>query len=281
MLAISAMNRHLPLPLVGIPCCVKQIDIHPFHAVGEKYINAVAHGAGTMPLMIPALGGGADLDALDALVDLDDLLDRLDGVFLTGSLSNVEPHHYGGHEPRPTTARDPQRDALTLKLIHHTIARGMPLMAVCRGIQELNAALGGTLFQHVEEVPGRFDHRADETKSREEQYAPAHTIDVTPGGLLHKITGETHYTVNSIHGQGIDRVADCLVVEAVAPDGQVEAVSHKDAAGFMLGVQWHPEWRFHERPADHALFTAFGDACRAYAAAKGDVSDDNRRGQVA
>ena len=99
--------------------------------------------------------------------------------------------------------------------------------------------------------------------------------------MLHGITGQTQYTVNSIHGQGIDRVADCLVVEAVAPDGQVEAVSHKDAPGFMLGVQWHPEWRYDERPADHALFTAFGDACRAYAAAKGDVSDDSRRGQVA
>ncbi len=270
-----------PLPLVGIPCCVKEVGIHPFHAVGEKYLNAVAHGARTMPLMIPAFGAGEDLDPLTDLIDLDDLLERLDGVFLTGSLSNVEPKHYDGHDPRPTTTLDPQRDELTLKLIRHATARGMPLLAVCRGIQELNAAFGGTLYQHVEEVPGRLDHRADESKPRDDQYAPAHDVDVTPGGWLHRITGLDRYRVNSIHGQGIDRVADDLVVEAVAPDGHVEAVSVKNATGFALGVQWHPEWRYWERPADQALFTAFGEACRSYATAKGESADDDRRGQVA
>ena len=253
------MNSDLPLPLVGISCCVKPVGIHPFHAVGEKYINAVAHGARAIPLLIPAFGDGADLDPLAELVGLDDLLDRLDGVFMTGSLSNVEPKHYGGHDPRPTTALDPQRDELTLKLIRHAVARGVPLLAVCRGIQELNAAFGGTLFQHVEEVPGRLDHRADDSKPRAEQYGPAHDIDVTPGGLLHEITGLERYKVNSIHGQGVDRVADGLAVEAV---------SVKGASGFALGVQWHPEWRYWERPVDAALFAAFGEACRAYASAR-------------
>ena len=275
------MTHAHPLPLVGIPCCVKQIGIHPFHAVGEKYINAVAHGAGAMPVLIPAFGGGEDLDPLTALVDLDDLLDRLDGVFVTGSPSNVDPALYGGHEPRTTTLLDPQRDALTLALIRHAIARGVPLFAVCRGIQEMNAAMGGSLFQHVEEVPGRMDHRADDDLPRARQYDPVHDVEVTPGGLLNRITGLDRYRVNSLHSQGIDRVAEGFVVDAEAPDGQIEAVSVRDAPGFALGVQWHPEWRYHERTHDHALFTAFGEACRAYAAAKSESNHGDRRGQVA
>jgi putative glutamine amidotransferase len=275
------MSFPLPLPVVGIPCCVKQIGIHPFHTVGEKYINAVAHGSGAMPLLIPAFGGGEDLDPLTALVSLDDLLDKLDGVFVTGSPSNVHPSLYGGHEPRTTTLLDPQRDALTLALIRHAVLRGVPVFAVCRGIQEMNAAFGGTLFQHVQEVPGRFDHRADESLSRPQQYEPVHDIEVTPGGLLQQITGLERYKVNSLHAQGIDRPAETFQVEAVAPDSQIEAVSVKDAPGFALGVQWHPEWRYHERAHDHALFTAFGEACRAYAAAKARGDHGERPGQVA
>ena len=256
-----------PLPLVGIPCDIREIAPHPFHAVGEKYINGVAHGARAIPLLIPGFGGGRDMAPLDELIDIDDLLDGLDGIFLPGSPSNVEPRLYGGHAPRPTTLLDVQRDVLSMPLIRRTIARGMPLFAVCRGIQELNAALGGTLFQHVEEVPGRFDHRAPDVP-RDEQYKVTHDIAVTPGGLLHRITGKTRYMVNSLHGQGIDSLAPGLTVEAVAPDGQIEAVSLTGAPVFQFGVQWHPEWRFQERAEDHALFTAFGDACRAHRAAR-------------
>lgn len=256
-----------PLPLVGIPCDIREIAPHPFHAVGEKYINGVAHGALAIPLLIPGFGGGRDMAPLDDLIDIDDLLDGLDGIFLPGSPSNVGPHHYGGHEPRPTTLLDPQRDTLAMPLIHRTIARDMPLFAVCRGIQELNAAMGGTLFQHVEEIPGRIDHRAPDVP-RDEQYKVTHDIAVTHGGLLHSITGKTHYMVNSLHGQGIDRLADGLTVEALADDGQIEAVSVTGAPTFQLGVQWHPEWRFQERAEDHALFTAFGEACRAQHAAR-------------
>ena len=256
-----------PLPLVGIPCDIREIAPHPFHAVGEKYINGVAHGARAIPLLIPGFGSGRDMAPLDGLIDLDDLLDGLDGIFLPGSPSNVGPQLYGGHEPRPTTLLDAQRDALALPLIRRTVARGMPLFAVCRGLQELNAALGGSLFQHVEEVPGRFDHRAPDAP-RDQQYEPAHEIAVTEGGLLHRITGQTLYRVNSLHGQGIDRLAGGLTVEAVAPDGQIEAVSVTGAATFQFGAQWHPEWRFQERAEDHALFTAFGDACRAYHAVR-------------
>ncbi len=261
------MTASGPLPFVGSPCDIREIAPHPFHAVGEKYINAVAHGATAIPLLIPGFGGGRDLEPLDGLIDLDDLLDGLDGVFLPGSPSNVEPQHYSGHDPRPTTLLDVQRDTLALPLIRRVIDRGMPLLAVCRGIQELNAALGGTLFQHVEEVEGRFDHRAPDV-ARDGQYEAAHEIEVTRGGVLHRLTGLERYRVNSLHGQGIDRLAEGLDLEAVAPDGQIEAVSVGRAPTLQLGVQWHPEWRFRERAADHALFTAFGEACRAWRAGR-------------
>ncbi len=266
------MTQFGSLPLVGIPCDLRQIGIHPMHVVGEKYINAVAHGSEVLPMLIPCFGQGADLEPLENLYSVDDLLDRLDGVFLPGSPSNVGPHHYGGHDPRPDTLQDPQRDALTLPMIRRIVERGIPMFAVCRGIQEVNAALGGTLFQHVEEVPGRRDHRENKADPRETQYGPAHAIAVTPGGVLHGIVGMENYEINSLHSQGFDRPAERLQVEAVAPDGQIEAVSVKGAPFLQLGVQWHPEWRFRERPADAALFTAFGEACRTYHAARRSAS---------
>ena len=262
------MTHQGSLPLVGIPCDLRIIGIHPMHVVGEKYINAVAHGAGVMPMLMPCFGEGSDLEPLENLYSVDDLLDRVDGVFLPGSPSNVGPHHYGGHAPRPDTLQDPQRDALTLPMIRRIVERGIPMLAVCRGIQELNAALGGSLFQHVEEEPGRMDHRENKDDPREKQYGPAHSIKVTPGGVLHGITGLETYEINSIHGQGVNQPAERLQVEAVAPDGQIEAVSVKGAPFLQLGVQWHPEWRFRERKPDHALFTAFGEACRAYGTAR-------------
>ena len=176
----------------------------------------------------------------------------------------MNPRHYGGRPPRPTTLLDSQRDALTLPLIRRIVARDMPLFAVCRGIQELNAALGGTLFQHVEEVPGRMDHRENKEDPRHKQYAPVHDVLLAEGGVLRRITGLASYKVNSIHGQGIDRPAEALDVEAVAPDGQIEAVSVRGARHFQIGVQWHPEWHFRERAPDVALFAAFGEACRAW-----------------
>ncbi len=251
-----------PLPVIGIPCDVRTIDIHPFHAVGEKYIDAVAHGAGAIPMLIPCFGEGGDLKPLEELFAIDDLLDRVDGIFLPGSPSDVQPHLYGGEEPRDFTKLDIQRDTLVLPLIRRIVERGVPLLAVCRGIQELNVALGGTLHLVLEEVEGLIPHRVGKSKPRDVQYRPMHDIDVVPGGVLHAITGLKRYRVNSVHGQGIDRLAGALRVEATAPDGLVEAVSVRDVPVLQLGVQWHPEWRFRERDFDLALFTALGAACR-------------------
>jgi len=273
-----------PLPLIGIPACAREIGIHPFHVVGEKYINAVAHGSGALPLLIPAFGAGRDLASLVELVDVEDLVSRLDGLFLTGSPSNVEPHLYAGEPSRPGTHHDAQRDVTTLPLINAALAAGLPLFAVCRGIQELNVALGGTLHQNVQELPGHRDHRADTTLPRDDQYAPAHKVRLTPGGLIARLVGAEEIAVNSLHAQGIDRLGEGLAVEAVAPDGLIEAVRVSQAPGFALGVQWHPEWRVAETPRYRVLFEAFGDAARARAdARRGDGHHENARthGRVA
>jgi putative glutamine amidotransferase len=232
------MNSDHALPLIGIPSCVRDIGIHPFHAVGEKYINAVAHAAHALPVLIPAFGEGRDLDTLVDHIALDDLIERLDGLFLTGSPSNVEPHHYDGPESKPGTHHDAQRDETTLPLIRAAVAAGLPLFAVCRGIQEVNVAFGGTLHQLVQNVPGMMDHREDKGLERADQYAPAHPVALTPGGVLAGLASAPDVRVNSLHSQAIDRIGRGLMTEATAPDGLIEAVSVKDAPAFALAAIW-------------------------------------------
>ena len=248
------------LPVIGVPACLVPRDAFHFHQVGDKYIDSVVDGAGGLPWIIPALGRRLDLDAV---------LDRVDGLLITGSPSNVEPHHYAGPPAPPGCLSDPARDATTLPLIRGALARGVPLFAICRGIQELNVALGGSLHQMLHEVDGRSDHRSDKSRSPQERYEPVHTLRLTPGGVLQRLLdGAPTVEVNSLHGQGLDRVAEALVVEAVAPDGTIEAVSVRDARGFALGVQWHPEWRVLDNPVSRRLFAAFGAACRQRARAR-------------
>ncbi len=192
-------------------------------------------------------------------------MERIDGLLFTGSPSNVGSRHYGGPASAPGTILDTQRDSFTLPLIRDAVAAGVPLLAICRGCQELNVALGGTLHQTVHKVPGRMDHREDKSQPRDVQYGPAHDIALTPGGMLTSIWPELEATVNSLHAQGIDRPAPDLLIEATAPDGQIEAVSGDDSAGFCLGIQWHPEWKVRDNALSMAIFTAFGNAARAHA----------------
>ncbi len=250
-------------PLVLIPCDVKQVGVHPFHCVGEKYIDAVAHGAGAWPLLLPAFGGGEDLEPLTGHMDLDALLALADGVFLPGSVSNVAPPEYGEADD-PGMRHDVQRDALALPLIRRAMALAVPLFAVCRGLQELNVALGGTLYPHLDRVEGLINHREDPGLERAAQYRPAHAVRLGPGGQLQSLLQADEIRVNSLHGQGIRKLAPSLVAEAVAPDGLVEAVSCPSHPAFLLGVQWHPEWRFREDPVSVALFRAFGSAAAAH-----------------
>lgn len=245
--------------LIGVSGCAIEDEGNRFYVkVGDKYVNAIAGAAKATPMIIPPLGD---------VLDLDLMLDRLDGLFLTGSPSNVEPHHYEGPAFRDGVKRDARRDSTTLPLIKKAIQRGMPVFAVCRGHQELNVALGGTLHQHVQELPGKRDHRVNNDLDYMGQYDVAHSITIRADGPLAALAGATEANVNSLHSQAIDRLAPGLVVEAESPDGVIEAVSMPSAKGFLLSVQWHPEhpvaltWTLSK-----AMFAAFGDAARAYAA---------------
>jgi putative glutamine amidotransferase len=244
------------LPIVGIPACVRTIKERVFHTVAEKYPNALIEASRCLPMLIPAVG---------PRIDPWGMLDALDGLLLTGSPSNVHPSEYGCVPGHPETLHDPARDATTLPLIREAVRRGLPIFAICRGIQELNVALGGTLHQRVHEIPGRLNHRASR-EAPNGPYGPAHAVALTPGGILEHLAGGRAAMVNSLHSQGIDRPASELRVEAVAPDGQIEAVS-LPGARFVVGVQWHPEYKPLENPLSRALFAAFSKAC--YAASAG------------
>jgi putative glutamine amidotransferase len=245
-------------PIIAIPADRRMIGAHPFHAVGEKYVNAVVEGAGALPLLVPALG-----DAIDP----EELLTRIDGVLFTGSPSNVEPHHYAGTPSEPGTLHDPERDATTLPLIPRAVSAGVPVLGICRGFQEMNVAFGGTLHQKVQEVPGHLDHREDKSQPLEIQYGPAHGLALEPGGLLDGLMpAGDRPRVNSLHSQGVNRLGRGLAVEARAPDGLIEAFRVAGAARFALAVQWHPEWKFMGNSLSRAIFAAFGAATRECAA---------------
>ena len=240
-------------PIVLVPACNRLLGDHAFHIAGKKYVDAVRL-AGATPLIVPT----ALADEFDALLDV------ADGVLLTGSPSNVHPSHYDENVRDRTLPLDPARDAWTLLLIRRVLERGLPLFAICRGAQETNVALGGSLHQAVHEIGPHIDHRAPHGKSADAQYANAHEVEVVPGGILAKIVGQARFQVNSLHGQAVNRLAAGLRVEARAPDGVVEAFSVADAKGFSLCVQWHPEWQAATNPVSRQMLQAFGDAVRAH-----------------
>jgi putative glutamine amidotransferase len=244
------MNKR---PVIGIPADRRMIGPHPFHAVGEKYIAAVVQAADCLPLLVPVL---------ETPLDVSEILARVDGIFFPGSPSNVEPRHYSGSPSVEGTLHDAHRDATTLSLIPRAIASGVPVLGVCRGFQEMNVAMGGTLHQRVHEVEGFHDHREDKEQPLDVQYAPAHPVTLEPGGVLLELAGRERIEVNSLHGQGVDRLAPDLAVEARAPDGLVEAFRVKSAPTFALAVQWHPEWQVMRNPFSQALFAEFGRAAR-------------------
>ena len=240
-------------PVVIVTSCNRSFGEHPFHIAGRKYVDAVRL-AGALPLIAPPF----------AVDEIDPLLATADGVLLTGSPSNVHPSHFDEAVHDPSLPLDPERDAWTLPLVRRALAIGMPLLAICRGTQEVNVALGGTLHQAVQEQPGYIDHRDDPDAPVAAQYGPAHAVQVVPGGLLRQILGADEATVNSLHGQGVARLAPGLRVEATAPDGMIEAFTAPDAAGFNLCLQWHPEWQAKDNPVSMKLLRAFGLACQRF-----------------
>lgn len=241
------------LPVVLVPACNTRQGEHPFHVVGRKYVDAVRL-AGALPLVVPRLEPG----------EIDDALALAHGVLLTGSPSNVHPSAFGEEVRDPSLPLDPERDAWTLPLIRRALAIGLPLFGICRGAQEVNVALGGTLHQAVQEVDGLADHREPEGQPTAVQYAAAHPVEVVGGGLLETILGSGRIEVNSLHGQGVRALARGLRAEALAPDGLVEAFTMPSSAGFNLCVQWHPEWQAADNPVSMRLLRAFGDAVHRY-----------------
>ncbi len=245
---MSAAGR----PVVLVSGCSRVLGHHVYHTVGKKYIDAVRL-AGCQPLVVPSA----------AASELDLLLDLADGMLLTGSPSNVHPSHFDEDVHDRSLPLDTVRDAWTLLLIPKALALGVPLLGICRGAQEINVALGGSLHQAVQELPGYDDHRDDATAPVEVQYGPAHSVAVEPGGVLAKLLGLPRFDVNSLHGQAVNRLAEGLLVEARAPDGVIEAFSKPDAPGFNLCVQWHVEWLAAGNPISMRILKAFGAACSA------------------
>ncbi len=251
------MPRTARKPLVWLPACHRQLDLSDpggYSVLADRYASAVAD-IGLQPAVFP-LAEAADVQALLSLVD---------GVMLTGSPSNIEATHYGA-APLPADLLDPRRDALTLHLVRAAIAAGVPLFAVCRGLQEMNVALGGSLYQQVHAEPGLMDHREPAGATVEAQFAPRHEVRLAPGSAFEQWAGGATAQVNSLHGQGLKRLGDGLVAEALSPDGLIEGVRHAKASAFAFGVQWHPEWQPASTPFYARSFEAFADACRAHCA---------------
>lgn len=245
-----------PPCMVWLPADHRLLGDHghqmPFLLLGDKYARAVKVGAQAQPVMFP-LADAAQVPQLLALVD---------GVVLTGSPSNVHPSHFDQSVRDPQLPLDPERDSLTLALVRACVERGVPLLGICRGFQEINVALGGSLHQAVQAVPGHMDHRDPPGLPADAQYAPSHPIDIVPGSVLAQWAGGTRAMVNSLHGQGVDRLAPGLRALAHAPDGLVEAFEVEGARTFACAMQWHPEWRCWDNPFYSAIFRAFGDAAR-------------------
>jgi len=242
-------------PLIGLTADQKYLEQHYWHAVEEHYLTAVIDAMGGIPVIIPALAEQLDQQAL---------LQRLDGLVLTGGVSNIEPHRYGRASEQSDCARDPQRDATNFGLIPRAIALGLPILGICRGLQELNVALGGTLHQRVQLIADKMDHREPLVEALEQQYGPAHPVTLQAGGILAGLSAQREVVVNSLHGQGIDRLADGLRVEALAADGLIEAVSLPSAAAFTVAVQWHPEWYRYNSPFCRDLLAEFGARCKSF-----------------
>ncbi|NCO87328.1 MAG: gamma-glutamyl-gamma-aminobutyrate hydrolase family protein [Rhodobacterales bacterium] len=237
-------------------------DQYPSHAVGTMNSCAVAHAAGALPLIVPAD---------PAVTSVAELLDVCDGFLLTGGRPNVHPSEYGEAETPAHGAFDRGRDAVVLPLIRACVARGQPFLGVCRGFQEVNVALGGSLWPEIRDLPGRDNHRMPPDGTLEEKFALRHVVTFTEGGPFHRLMGAREVMTNSLHGQGIKRPGEAIVIDGTAPDGTPEAIYVQGAPGFTLSVQWHPEWNAASDPVSRPLFAAFGAAAAAWAAGRKPV----------
>lgn len=231
-------------------------DQYPAHAGGTMNSEAVSGVSGCMPLLIPAD---------PRFVSVEELLNRCDGFLLTGGRPNVHPEHYGEAATDAHGEFDRARDAIVLPLVRACVENGQPFLGICRGFQEVNVAMGGSLYPEIRDLPGRDNHRMPPDGTLEEKFALRHSVEFSQDGAFHQLFGAQSVMTNTLHGQGIKRAGSRVVIDGFAPDGTPEAIFIKDAPGFTLSVQWHPEWDAANDPVSRPLFTAFGDAVRAWA----------------
>jgi putative glutamine amidotransferase len=243
-------------PLIAVVADVKTFENYTWHAAPQQYLDAAVRGSCVTPLIVPSFGDS---------IDIEGILSGVDGLLVTGSRSNVHPALYGIAPSKAHEPYDHARDSTSLPMVRLALAKGVPILAICRGIQELNVALGGSLATEIQEQPGRMDHRAIVSDVQAERFAIRHPVHVKEGSCLAEVLGAGPVAVNSVHRQAIDRLANGLQVEAVADDGTVEAVSVKNSKAFAVGVQWHPEYWFASDTPSNAIFKAFGDAARKHA----------------
>ena len=245
-------------PVVGIIGNSYLIDEHyPAFAGGKMNAEAVAEVSDCLPLLIPSH---------PQMVSVDELMATCDGFLLTGGRPNVHPEEYGEAATEAHGQFDRCRDAVTLPLIRACVAAGQPFFGICRGFQEVNVAMGGTLYPEIRDLPGRMNHRMPPDGTLEEKFALRHKVTLTEGGVFHRLFGAAEVMTNTLHGQGIKKPGARIVIDGHAPDGTPEALYVADAPGFTLSVQWHPEWRAGEDPVSRPLFEAFGAAARAFRA---------------
>lgn len=242
-------------PIVGIVIDERLIDKHPTYLVLAKYIEPLIKFARTTPILIPPICKASIIE---------NYLSLIDGLLLTGSPSDIHPSNYGHEIKNPDSFFDNNRDETSFSLIRGAIRLGLPVLGICRGFQEINVALGGTLHQSIHRTPQYMDHREKKGESIDVQYGKQHSVTADPNGKLIKIVNRERWDVNSLHDQGIDILAPDLQIEARADDGLIEAVSLKSEDKFVLGAQWHFEWKTHSDPNSLAIFNAFGAACKKY-----------------
>jgi putative glutamine amidotransferase len=251
------MTSSSSLPLIGVPTSIMQMPGSQFYAFvsGKRYIASVNEFSNCMAVQIPSLADDYDYA---------DLVRRFDGIMLTGGRANVEPHNYGGPPFPEDEAIDPDRDATVLRIVPACIEAGVPILGICRGLQEINVALGGSLHYRVNEVPGKNDHRMPrgDGVTDEDIYALRHPVKLTEGGLFQELTGKQEVMVNTLHGQGIDRLGEGLAVEAVSDDGIIEGIRIESHPNFAAAVQWHTEFQpsRDEHLLSRKLYEAFGEA---------------------
>jgi putative glutamine amidotransferase len=244
-------------PVVGIISNSHMInDDYHVYGAGALNVQALSDVSGTLPLIVPA-------DPQKASID--ELMNTCDGFFFPGGRPNVHPEEYGEEFTEAHGTYERNRDRITLPLIRACVARGQPVLGVCLGFQEVNVAMGGSLYPEIRDLPGRDNHRMPPDGTLEEKFAVRHEVTLTEGGPFHQLFGAHKVMTNTLHGQGIKVPGSRVVIDGHAPDGTPEAIYIKDAPGFTMSVQWHPEWNAQDDPVSRPLFTAFGEACRTWA----------------